>query len=212
MLRKDWLKLVHQHQVIAVVRSSQKHLAYQMAQAVAVGGMQLIEIAWNTDQAPALIQQLRLELPQCTIGTGTILSLDQLHQAIAAGAQFCFTPHIDPVVIQAAIASDIPIIPGALSPTEIVTAWHLGASSVKVFPIQAVGGPAYIQSLQGPLGHIPLIPTGGVGLENANAFLAAGAIAVGLSGNLFPCSAIAAADWSTITQRATDLRNALKTL
>lgn len=212
MSRQDWLNLVQQQQAIAVVRSAQKPLAYQMAHAVAAGGIQLIEIAWNTDQAASLIEQLRLELPQCTIGTGTILSLEQLQQAIAVGAQFCFTPHVDPELLQAALARDIPIIPGALSPTEIVTAWQLGASSVKVFPIQAVGGPAYIQSLQGPLGHIPLIPTGGVNLENAQALLKAGAIAVGLSGNLFPPEAITTADWSTLTQRAIDLKKSLQPL
>jgi 2-dehydro-3-deoxyphosphogluconate aldolase/(4S)-4-hydroxy-2-oxoglutarate aldolase len=105
----------------------------------------------------------------------------------------------------------VPIVPGALSPTEIVTAWKAGASSVKVFPIQAVGGASYIKALQGPLGHIPLIPTGGVTLENAKEFIAAGAIAVGLSGELFPKPLIVAEDWEAIAQRAKTLKEHLAT-
>ena len=173
-----------------------------MAKAVATGGMQLIEITWNSDASASLISCLREELPACIIGTGTLLTLDQMEQAIAAGAQFLFTPHVDEAMIQAAIQRGVPIIPGALSPTEIVTAWATGASCVKVFPVQAVGGVNYIKSLQGPLGHIPLIPTGGVTLANAKEFLRSGAIAVGLSSELFPQQLVAAGDWDAIARRA----------
>jgi 2-dehydro-3-deoxyphosphogluconate aldolase/(4S)-4-hydroxy-2-oxoglutarate aldolase len=128
-----------------------------------------------------------------------------------AGAQFLFTPHVNTALIKAAVAADVPIVPGALSPTEIVTAWDAGASCVKVFPIEAVGGTSYIKSLQGPLGHIPLIPTGGVRLENAMSFIAAGAIAVGLSGDLFPKPLIAAGDWEAIALRAKTLKEQLVT-
>lgn len=174
--------------------------------------MQLIEITWNSDCPEQLISQLRSELPACTIGTGTLLTLDQMEQAIAAGAQFLFTPHVDPVMIQAAIHKGLPIIPGALSPTEIVTAWLAGASCVKVFPVQAMGGASYIKSLQAPLGHIPLIPTGGVTLENAKEFLAAGALAVGLSGQLFPQQLVTSGNWEAIAQLAQTFMQQLKTL
>ncbi len=209
MSNESWLTLLRQHRSIAVIRASQLSLGRQMAQAVAAGGMPLIEITWNTDRAPELISQLRLELPHCTIGTGTLLNLEQLQQAIDAGAQFLFTPHVDPALIAAAVDAAVPIVPGALSPTEIVTAWNAGASCVKVFPIEAVGGASYIKSLQGPLGQIPLIPTGGVTLENAKSFIAAGAIAVGLSGDLFPKALIAAGDWEAIAQRAKTLQQQL---
>jgi 2-dehydro-3-deoxyphosphogluconate aldolase/(4S)-4-hydroxy-2-oxoglutarate aldolase len=112
-------------------------------------------------------------------------------------------------LIQLAVAQNIPIIPGALSPTEIVSAWQAGASSVKVFPVQALGGAGYIQSLQAPLGNIPLIPTGGVTLANAQSFLAAGAVAVGLSGQLFPRQAVADGNWDAIAQQATVLVHCL---
>ncbi len=202
MSEKSWLKLLQQHRAIAVIRADTFELGYSMAIAVARGGIHLIEITWNSDRAEDLIDILRLDLPLCTIGTGTLLNQGDLHRAIAAGAQFLFTPHTEPALIQVAAAAGVPIIPGALSPTEIVTAWHAGASCVKVFPISAVGGPHYIQSLHGPLGHIPLIPTGGVNLQNAVHFLKAGAIAVGLSGDLFPKKQIAAQDWEAIADQA----------
>jgi len=211
MSSHSWLTLLQQHRTIAVIRTSRLSLGCQMAQAIASGGMPLIEITWNSDRAPELISQLRRELPHCTIGTGTLLNLEQLQQAIEAGAQFLFTPHVNTTLIEAAVEAGVPIVPGALTPTEIVTAWDSGATCVKVFPIEAVGGANYIKSLQGPLGHIPLIPTGGVTLENAEEFIKAGAIAVGLSGDLFPKPLIAAQDWDAIAQRAKTLKQQLAT-
>jgi 2-dehydro-3-deoxyphosphogluconate aldolase/(4S)-4-hydroxy-2-oxoglutarate aldolase len=209
MSNQFWLTLLQQHRFIAVIRSPWLSLGHKMAQAVALGGLSLIEITWNSERAPELISLLRTELPHCIIGTGTLLNLEQLEQAIEAGAQFLFTPHVNLTLIAAAVKAGVPIVPGALTPTEIVTAWEAGASCIKVFPIQAVGGASYIKALQGPLGNIPLIPTGGVSLENAQEFLKAGAIAVGLSGELFPKALIATEDWKAIAQRARTLREQL---
>jgi len=209
MSNQFWLTLLQQHRFIAVIRSPWLSLGHKMAQAVALGGLSLIEITWNSERAPELISQLRTELPHCIIGTGTLLNLEQLEQAIEAGAQFLFTPHVNLTLIAAAVKAGVPIVPGALTPTEIVTAWEAGASCIKVFPIQAVGGASYIKALQGPLGNIPLIPTGGVSLDNAQEFLKAGAIAVGLSGELFPKALIATEDWKAIAQRARTLREHL---
>lgn len=180
-----------------------------MAQTVAKAGLKLIEITWNTPQAPQIISQLRAQLPGCQIGTGTILRGRELRDAIAAGSQFIFTPHVDLALIHQAQAAQIPIIPGALTPSEIVQAWATGATCVKVFPIQAVGGVNYVKALQGPLGQIPLIPTGGVTLANAQAFLQAGAVAVGLSSSLFPKSFLKAQDWAAIYQLALQLQSQL---
>lgn len=209
MSNQFWLTLLQQHRFIAVIRSPWLSLGHKMAQAVALGGLSLIEITWNSERAPELISQLRTELPHCIIGTGTLLNLEQLEQAIEAGAQFLFTPHVNLTLIAAAVKAGVPIVPGALTPTEIVTAWEAGANCIKVFPIQAMGGASYIKALQGPLGNIPLIPTGGVSLENAQEFLKAGAIAVGLSGELFPKALIATEDWKAIAQRARTLREQL---
>lgn len=203
------LKMLRSERAIAVIRTQEMELGRQMALAVAAGGMRLIEITWNSDRAPELIEYLRAELPDCTIGSGTLLDVLQLREAIAAGAQFLFTPHVNPVLIQTAVDAGVPIIPGALSPTEIVTAYQAGATCVKVFPISAVGGVSYIKSLQGPLGEIPLIPTGGVTLENAKEFIKAGAIAVGLAGELFPHKLVQLGDWESIRYKAYRLRENL---
>ena len=200
---QKWLSLLQKTKVIAVIRSLDQDLALQMAFAVAKGGIELIEITWNSDRASETISQLRNELPSCAIGAGTLLNIEQQRKAIASGAQFLFTPHTDIVMIEK--TGNIPIIPGALSPTEIVTAWNAGASCVKVFPVQSVGGASYIKSLQAPLGHIPLIPTGGVTVENAKEFLSAGAIAIGLSSELFPQELVAVEDWEAIALRCKTL-------
>ncbi|MEH2310263.1 MAG: bifunctional 4-hydroxy-2-oxoglutarate aldolase/2-dehydro-3-deoxy-phosphogluconate aldolase [Nostoc sp.] len=209
MLNQIWLSQLQKHRAIAVIRAPKIEVGQQMAMAIASGGIQLIEITWNSDRAGELISQLRLELPDCTIGTGTLFNVQQLQEAIASGAQFLFTPHFDSAMVQAAQEKNVPIIPGALTPTEIVTAWNQGASCVKVFPVQAVGGADYIKSLQGPLGQIPLIPTGGVTLENAKEFLQAGAIAVGLSSELFPKKLVTEGNWEAIAFGARKLMRQL---
>jgi 2-dehydro-3-deoxyphosphogluconate aldolase/(4S)-4-hydroxy-2-oxoglutarate aldolase len=211
MNHQSWLTLLKKHRAIAVIRSSEKELARHMASSVAAGGIQFIEITWNTDKAAELIAELRSEFHTFSIGTGTLLNLEQLQQAIDCGAQFLFTPHTDLAMIKTAVDAGVPIVPGAFSPTEILTAWQAGATCVKVFPISALGGAAYLKSLQGPLGHIPLIPTGGVTLENAKIFIEAGAIAVGLAGELFPKELVENGDWEAIVQIARTLTQNLTT-
>lgn len=205
----QWLDHLQRSRAIAVIRSDQVNQGVAMATAVAAGGIRLIEITWNSDRPAHLIARLRSHLPHCRIGAGTLLTVADVQEAVAAGAQFLFTPHTSPPLIQVAQSMEVPLVAGALSPTEIVTAWQAGAACVKVFPIQAVGGVAYLHALQGPLGHIPLIPTGGVTMANARALIAAGAIAVGLSGDLFPKGAIAQQNWNCVTQRAQQVQAAL---
>ncbi|VXD23613.1 2-dehydro-3-deoxyphosphogluconate aldolase/4-hydroxy-2-oxoglutarate aldolase [Planktothrix serta PCC 8927] len=200
-----WLSLLKKYRAIAVIRAPKRQLGKQMAQATAAGGMGLIEITWNSDQAPELIAELRSELPECLIGTGTLFTVEDVKNAIASGAQFLFSPHTNSAMIQVAKQAEIPMIPGALSPTEIINAWQTGASCVKVFPISAVGGVDYIKSIKGPMGNIPLIPTGGVTLNNAAAFIQAGAIAVGLAGDLFPSALMAEQNWDAIAHKTQTL-------
>jgi 2-dehydro-3-deoxyphosphogluconate aldolase / (4S)-4-hydroxy-2-oxoglutarate aldolase len=204
---EDWLKFVKRERIIAVIRSPDLHIGRKMAHAVAAGGIKLIEITANSDRPWQLIESLHAELPDCSIGTGTVLSLADMQNAIACGAKYIFTPHVDLSLIHAANSVAIPIVPGALTPTEIITAWQLGATAVKVFPIQSVGGVNYLQVLQGPIGQIPLIPTGGVTATNATDFLNAGAIAVGIAGSLFPQLEIQQEDWQSIRDRTSTLIN-----
>jgi len=198
----SWLDSLQRHRAIAVIRTPDVELGLQMARAVRAGGIGIVEITWNSDRPQTLIRQLRQDLPDCLIGAGTLLTAEDVQDAIAAGAQFLFCPHTDPTLIAAAKDASVPIIPGALTPTEIVTAWQAGATCVKVFPIQAVGGVPYLKAIQAPLRDIPLIPTGGVTLENAQGFIKAGAVAVGLSSQLFLGPLVEGQDWEGITQRA----------
>ncbi len=197
-----WLSLLQQHRIIAVIRANNVSTAREMALAAAAGGIKLIEIAWNTDRAESLIPKLQQELPDCKIGTGTILDLEMAERAIACGCSFLFTPHTNPQLIVKGLENNIPVIAGALTPTEIITAWQAGAAAVKVFPIKVIGGVDYLQCLQPVLRDIPLIPTGGITIQNADKFLAAGAIAVGISTDLFAAEAIAEDDWTTIIARS----------
>lgn len=200
-----WLARLQQQKVIAVIRADRIETCLKMARAVAAGGMRLIEITWNSHEPTKIIPLLQAELPNCAIGAGTLLTVTDVEAAIDAGAEFLFTPHVNLDVIATATRCQIPIVPGALSPTEILTAWQAGATCVKVFPIEAVGGASYIRHLKAPLGQIPLIPTGGVTLENAHSFLEAGAIAVGLGSQLFPKQAVASGEWNQICDRAAAL-------
>lgn len=206
MQHDEWLYLLKQHRILAVIRAPSVSLGLSMAQAVSLGGLRLIEVTWSSSQPAQLVAQLREHLPDCWIGAGTLLSPDALKEAIAAGAQFGFSPHLDPQLIQLAQSHDCPFVPGALTPTEIVTAWQSGASGVKVFPITAVGGASYIRSLQGPLGHIPLIPTGGISTGNAADLLMAGAVAIGLSSTLFPSQVVNNQGWAEITTQVKQMR------
>ena len=202
-LRKDWLTLLKRHPAIAIIRAADIETGLSMAKAAASGGFELIEVAWNRNvDPPQLMAKIRQALPDCMVGAGSLLDQGDLVSAIASGAEFCFTPHTDIELIEGAITQNIPLVAGAMTPTEIVTAWRSGAASVKIFPISTLGNAAYIRSLQDPLNSIPLIPTGGVTSESAPALLAAGAVAVGLSTALFPLAEVARGDWAAIETRS----------
>jgi 2-dehydro-3-deoxyphosphogluconate aldolase / (4S)-4-hydroxy-2-oxoglutarate aldolase len=207
--RQTWLGLLQQHRAIAVIRSPNLDLGRQMAHAIAAGGIRLIEITWTSDRPAELITQLGQDLPDCHIGAGTLMDCEQMQKAIAAGASFLFSPHFNPDLVKFACDRQVPVVPGCLSPTEIITAWQAGASSVKVFPVQSMGGPQYLKALREPLTGIPMIPTGGITLANALAFIQAGAVGVGLSSDLLPPDLIRTENWAGITQRAKALVQSL---
>ncbi|MEM6253977.1 MAG: bifunctional 4-hydroxy-2-oxoglutarate aldolase/2-dehydro-3-deoxy-phosphogluconate aldolase [Cyanobacteria bacterium P01_D01_bin.156] len=203
--QQRWLQALRTHRVIGVIRAETVDSGLNMALAAAAGGIQLLEITWNSYQPVALLQAVQKALPDCMVGVGTILTEEDLRVAIATGAQFCFSPHTSLALLHHGRSVHIPMIAGAMTPTEIVTAWHGGASSVKVFPIKVLGGANYIQCLQGPIAHIPLIPTGGVTSKNAVSLLNAGATAVGISSSLFKSDQVLHQDWKTIEKSAFQL-------
>lgn len=205
----DWLAHLQAQRAIAIIRSDCYETALKMASSVAQSGMTLIEITWNSDRPAHVIHTLRAQYPQCRIGVGTVLSQADLKAAIAAGAQFAFSPHTDPHLIEYAVEHHCPMTPGALTPSEIVTAWNAGAASLKIFPAQSMGGAQYIRNLQGPLGQIPLIPTGGVTFDSTPDYLNAGAIAVGIAGCLFLPALLQSKNWQGLTQHIQRFRDQL---
>ena len=149
-------------------------------------GLTTIEVTMNTVGAESMIKKAKtLYGDTINIGAGTVCNIKVLQKALEVGADFIVTPIVDANVIEKCVAIKIPIFPGAFSTTEIYTAWSLGASMVKVFPISQLG-PGYIQSIKGPFPHIKLMPTGGVGLDDIKSYKEAGASALGIGGPLFP--------------------------
>jgi 2-dehydro-3-deoxyphosphogluconate aldolase/(4S)-4-hydroxy-2-oxoglutarate aldolase len=174
--------------VMAVIRGASIDAALQTSHALVRGGVTGIEITFSTPGAAAAIERARRELPSALVGAGTVLSHADLAAACDAGAEFLVSPHLDETLVEAARLRGVPFLPGALTPTEVVRAWHAGAACVKLFPGSAVG-PGYVKALRGPLPHVPLMPTGGVDEKNLGEWLAAGAVAVGMGGALATGSA-----------------------
>jgi 2-dehydro-3-deoxyphosphogluconate aldolase/(4S)-4-hydroxy-2-oxoglutarate aldolase len=169
--------------VVAVIRAASVDAALACTRALVRGGVTGIEITFSTPGAAEAIAEARKELPHALVGAGTVLDRASLAQACDADASFLVSPHTDEALLAAAREREVPFLPGALTPTEIVRAWQLGAACVKVFPGSAVG-PGYVKALKGPLPHIALMPTGGVDEKNLGEWFAAGVVAVGMGGSL----------------------------
>jgi 2-dehydro-3-deoxyphosphogluconate aldolase / (4S)-4-hydroxy-2-oxoglutarate aldolase len=150
--------------------------------AVVRGGIALVEITLDSDDAAATIRRLRSR-GDVSVIAGTVRRAEQVDEAVEAGAEACVSPALVPAVVERCVDLGVPAIPGALTPTEVELAWSLGAALVKVFPGTAVG-PGYVRELRGPLSDVPLIVTGGIHALNARAFLDAGAVAVGAGSSL----------------------------
>lgn len=179
-------------QVIGILRGIDKDFfAALMEESFAVG-LQALEVTLNTKDALKIIAENRGRVPAGKLlGIGTVCCLDDARRAIEAGAMFLVTPNFDAEVIRYAREQMIPVVSGALSPTEVYSAWKTGAAMIKVFPCQAMGGPQYIKELRGPFADIPLAAVGGVSMDNVAAYFSAGANAVGVSGSLFGKDALA---------------------
>jgi 2-dehydro-3-deoxyphosphogluconate aldolase/(4S)-4-hydroxy-2-oxoglutarate aldolase len=174
--------LLADRRVIAVVRHGDDDAAEAIARAAADGGLRAIEITMTVPGAAALIATLRGSLAaDVVVGAGTVLSLDQLDAVLAAGAQFVVAPGLDRLVVECCWAAQVPVVPGALSPTEVMAARALGLDAVKLFPAQTAG-PAHLRALLSVFADVAFIPTGGVSSANAAGWFDAGARALGLSG------------------------------
>jgi 2-dehydro-3-deoxyphosphogluconate aldolase/(4S)-4-hydroxy-2-oxoglutarate aldolase len=167
--------------VIAIGRGLDPNRIVDIGGALVAGGAHAFEVTLNSDGALGAIAALRARFDpdELLVGAGTVLDVAGVDAALAAGAQFIVTPVVDLLVIARAVEADVPIVPGGFSPTEIKAAWDAGASAVKLFPASAVG-PAFVRELRGPLAEIKLIPTGGLTIDTATAWIEAGAVALGM--------------------------------
>lgn len=196
--------------IVAIVRLEQYDRAVEIAQALLAGGISVIEFTLTGKDALQAIARVRESYgTTAKIGVGTVLNPRMANEAIAAGAQFVVTPVTRVTTIEACQARNVPILCGALTPTEALAAYEAGAEMIKIFPAR-LGGPAYIRDLLAPLPYLRLVPTGGVTVENARAYREAGAVAVGVGGNLISAQAVASGDWAQITDKAGRYIEAIK--
>jgi 2-dehydro-3-deoxyphosphogluconate aldolase/(4S)-4-hydroxy-2-oxoglutarate aldolase len=183
MSQQRFIERLRRTGVVAVIRAASVEAAVEISRALVRGGVTGIEITFSTPGAAEAIAEVRSQEPSALVGAGTVLTREELDDACRAGATFLVSPHTDEALISSAQERQVPFLPGALTPTEVVRAFRAGATCVKLFPGSAVG-PGYLKALRGPLPHIPLMPTGGVDEKNLGEWLAAGAVAVGMGGNL----------------------------
>jgi 2-dehydro-3-deoxyphosphogluconate aldolase/(4S)-4-hydroxy-2-oxoglutarate aldolase len=188
--------------VVAVIRLQDASRLRGLIDALAAGGIRALEVTMTVPGALDLIAAIAPTLPEdFLLGAGTVLDGPTAGRAIDAGAQFVVSPIFRPEVITVAHRCDKPAMPGCFSPTEIQNAWEAGADIVKVFPATSLG-PAFLRDVRGPLPHVKLMPTGGVSIENADEWIRAGAVAVGVGSALVDAVAVAAGDYASITERA----------
>lgn len=212
--RTDTVARVAAEQAVAVVRTDSPDAMVELARALLAGGVSCIEITLTVPGALDAIRRVAEDLaqdadaPEVLIGAGSVLDAHQAEAAIEAGARYVVSPVFKRAIVEAAHSLDAAAMPGCFTPTEILTATEAGADVVKVFPADALGM-AFFRGVLAPMPHLRLMPTGGVSLTNADGWVAAGAVAVGVGSALVDKRAVAAGDWATITANARTLRATL---
>lgn len=202
MDREQGLEALRRTRIIVIVRGLEPEHMTNLAEALYDGGIRVMEVTLNSPGALKAIGDLQDKLGErMYVGAGTVLDTDDAERALAAGASFLVTPNMEEDVIRLAAARNVPIFPGAMTPTEVVKAWRAGATAVKLFPSASLGL-GYIKELQGPLGHIPMIAVGGVKEDNIRQFMDAGCYAVGIGGSLVQLSDIRSGRLDLITDKA----------
>src|SRR5579871_871075 len=171
--------------IVPVVRASSAALAISAARAVSAGGIPIVEVTMTVPGAVGVIGELARSMgAELLVGAGTVLDAETARRCLDAGAQFIVSPGFDAGTVEFLNRQGVLVMAGALSATEVITAWKAGSDFVKIFPCGNVGGPSYIRALKAVLPQIPMIPTGGVNLTTAGTFLKAGAAAIGVGGEL----------------------------
>ncbi|HXD88514.1 MAG TPA: bifunctional 4-hydroxy-2-oxoglutarate aldolase/2-dehydro-3-deoxy-phosphogluconate aldolase [Urbifossiella sp.] len=202
MSRERDLQRVIESGIVAVVRFAEPGSLVEVMRALADGGVTVAEVTFTVPNAIDVIREAKRQLgDRVLLGAGTVLDPETARAAILAGAEFLVSPCVNLEVIKTCRRYDKLAMPGAFTPTEIVAAWEAGADIVKVFPADIVG-PAFFKAMRGPLPQVKLMPTGGVDLNTAGEFLKAGAVCLGVGGQLVEPQAVAARDFARITQLA----------
>lgn len=212
MTEQDPLSVITADRAVTVVRAPRPFDVAALAGALSRGGLRAVELTLTT---PGILERLAATdvesvAPQAVIGVGTVLTADDANAAMDAGARFLVTPSISEAVATVAANRGIPVVMGAMTPTEVVAAVGLGSAAVKIFPARALG-PAYLRDLLGPFPGLSLIPSGGVNAGNAADYLAAGALAVTAGTDVVTPALVDAARWETITDRAAAFAAAVNT-
>lgn len=195
------MKLIYDTGLIPIIRVESADIAFNVADAFLEGDVNIIEVTMSVPGAIDVVKQLVEQFgDKVLIGTGTVVDGKMAEEVIKAGSAFIVSPNYSRDLIETAIKHSKPIIPGALTPTEIYNAYTLGADAVKVFPCGTVGGATYLKAIRGPLPQIPLVPTGGVNLDTAGPMLEAGAYALGVGGAITDKNAIKEGRFEVITE------------
>src|SRR4030042_468866 len=201
MEKREVLNRMVSEGLIPVIRVTSAQEAIDVADAIKEGGVTFIEITMSVQGAIDVIKDLTKKYKdEIVMGAGTVLDPETGRAALLAGAQFIVSPVLNLDLVYRAHRYGAVVIPGAMSPTEILAAWDAGADMVKVFPAAQLGGPEYLKALRGPLPQILLVPTGGVNLQNAGAFIKAGATALGVGGELVDKKAVKEKKFNVITE------------
>ena len=202
MQKAEVLNTLREIGLVPVLRAESEEQALALATAVAAGGVNVLEVTMTVPGAFRVMRRLAKELPNILIGAGTVLDAETARLCILEGAEFVVSPTLKIGTIEMCHRYGVAVIPGALTPTEVLTAWEAGADVVKVFPASSMGGAKYLKSLKAPLPQIELVPTGGVSLATAAEFLEAGALALGVGADLVDPKAIREGRPETITENA----------
>lgn len=211
---KSVLEIIEQSKLVAVVRVDDLSRGVALAEALLAGGINALELTLTNPEALRALSEIIASLREfsdgrAVIGAGTVLNAAQALASIEAGAQFIVSPTTNLETIKLCNERDIAVLPGALTPTEILAAWEAGADAVKVFPAHTFG-PSYLKSIREPLPQLKLVPTGGVNLDNVGDYLKNGALAVGIGGNLVDKKQVAAGDWESIRHKAAAYAKAVR--
>jgi 2-dehydro-3-deoxyphosphogluconate aldolase / (4S)-4-hydroxy-2-oxoglutarate aldolase len=200
--KEDTLSRIIDTGVVAVVRARDGRQMIDLTKALVAGGVEAIEITFTVPKANRVIERLADAMGEkIVLGAGSLLDAATARIAILSGAKFLVGPTVKPEVIEMGNRYALPVMPGAMTPTEALTAWELGASIVKVFPSETTG-PGHLKAIHGPLPQIPLMPTGGVNLETAESFLKSGACALGIGGSLVSATDLAEGNFGRIESLA----------